>query len=289
LQLEEPLTFSSSLRPVLIIGENTRLRKSFVQICKERFLPYRTLNYQELDATFPENISHLLEETKPWAVVNATIYAPPVSNEEYASSWWANSYVPALVAAACQERNIAFVTYSSDWVFDGLKGSPYLESDPMAPLNEYGRIQAQLEKRITRANPSALAIRTGALFDLDYENDSLTASLRQLAGEKSLEVNDTKVFSSAYLPDLVHSTLDLLVDGERGVWHLVNSGETTWLELVSRVARTLGMDTGLLHNSSGRNSSWEQGRYSVLETERGIVLPNLENALKRYCQEVKFA
>jgi dTDP-4-dehydrorhamnose reductase len=286
-ELQESTAIPSNLRPLLIIGENTNLGQAFARICQERFLPFRSLNSQELDANFPKNIENLLDEIKPWAVVNATIYAHPVSDEEYDFSWWPNSYVPALVAAACQERNIAFATYSSDWVFDGLKGSPYLESDPLAPLNEYGRMQAQLEKKVMQANPSALAIRTGSLFDSGIVNDSLTAALRQLAGDSPLAISNTKVFSSAYLPDLVHSTLDLLVDGERGVWHLVNSGATTWLELVGRIARTMGMDTGLLHDSSGVNSGWKQSRYSVLESERGIVLPTLEDALSRYCREVK--
>jgi dTDP-4-dehydrorhamnose reductase len=92
----------------------------------------------------------------------------------------------------------------------------------LAPLNEYGRIQAQLERRISKANPLALPICTGALFDSNGEDDSLTVALRRLTGENPLNVNNHRIFSFSYMPDLVHASLDLLVDGERSLWHLVN-------------------------------------------------------------------
>jgi dTDP-4-dehydrorhamnose reductase len=277
----------SRLRPVLIVGGSTHLGKAFARICRQRHLPCLVLSWYDVATRSTQDIEKLLEELHPWAVVNAASYGSPSSTEENDFNWWANTYVPYLLSSVCQAHQISFLTFSSDWVFDGLKGSPYVESDPVSPLNKYGRIQAQLESRVLKVNPSALAVRTGTFIDPDSEKDPLTVTLRHLAAENKIALSGARVFSPAYLPDLVHGSLDLLVDGERGVWHLVNQGATTWLELVEKMAISMGMDTRLLYGASEKRSGQEKLRYTVLDSERGLVLPDFADALVRYGREVK--
>jgi dTDP-4-dehydrorhamnose reductase len=92
--------------------------------------------------------------------------------------------------------------------------------------------------------------------------------------------------SPTYVPDLVHTCLDLAVDRESGVWHLNNGGEVTWFELARMAAERAGIDAsglvGLASNDMGMAAA--RPRYSVLHSERAILLPRLENALDRFIE-----
>lgn len=275
-----------NLRPVLIIGKSTSLGSAYARVCEQRFLPYYALDWLDFNKCDAMSIEKLLERVNPWAVINTTNYITSDSVKEYNAHCPNNMHLPALMAAICHAHHIAFATYSSDKVFNGRKGCPYLESDPVTPLNEYGQMEAQYESSILKASPSALAIRTGILFDVGTEKDSLTTVIRSLANQNNLNMSSQRVFSSSYSPDLVHTSLDLLVDGERGLWHLVNQGATTLGELVSRIAQALCLDNHLLPVLSQTRRSQDSFYYTVLNSERGSLLPSLEDALDRYCQEV---
>jgi dTDP-4-dehydrorhamnose reductase len=95
---------------------------------------------------------------------------------------------------------------------------------------------------------------------------------------------DDVIVSPTYLPDLVNSCLDLLIDGETGLWHLANAGGLSWYELAIRVARRAGFGEGLLRagSSNGAQASARRPRFSVLGSERGELLPGLDDALTRY-------
>jgi dTDP-4-dehydrorhamnose reductase len=86
------------------------------------------------------------------------------------------------------------------------------------------------------------------------------------------------------VPDLVNVALDLLIDGEQGLWHLVNDGSLSWAELVRHAARLARVSTARLQPDSWRAFGLAARRpsFSVLSSERGIVMPSLEDALARY-------
>jgi dTDP-4-dehydrorhamnose reductase len=98
---------------------------------------------------------------------------------------------------------------------------------------------------------------------------------------------DDVVVSPTYVPDLVHTCLDLLIDEASGVWHLTNAGEVTWAELARWAATLSGLDP---LNVEGRPLSSfglaaPRPRFSVLESERAQLMPALSNALERYLEE----
>lgn len=82
--------------------------------------------------------------------------------------------------------------------------------------------------------------------------------------------------SPTYVPDLVHATLDLLVDGEQGIWHLTNEGQTSWSELAQRVASEVGLDWRAKPAVVG------EARNRALSSERSLVMPSLDSAIARY-------
>jgi dTDP-4-dehydrorhamnose reductase len=97
------------------------------------------------------------------------------------------------------------------------------------------------------------------------------------------------VVSPTYVPDLVHACLDLLIDGERGVWHLANNGMVTWGDLARKTAAMAGLDAGLVEDCDAKDLGLTALRplYSVLGSERGCLLPSLEHSLERYMSEWK--
>jgi dTDP-4-dehydrorhamnose reductase len=92
--------------------------------------------------------------------------------------------------------------------------------------------------------------------------------------------------SPTYVPDLVHTCLDLAIDGESGVWHLANVGTLTWVELAERAAARAGVDASRLEAIPTASCGFTAARprYTGLHSERGILMPALDHALARYLE-----
>jgi dTDP-4-dehydrorhamnose reductase len=179
------------------------------------------------------------------------------------------------------------MTFSSDLVFDGLKAEPYVESDAVAPMGVYGKSKALAEKVVLRILPSALVIRTSAFFGPWDQYNFITIALRALMRGEEFIAADDLVVSPTYVPDLINKSLDLLIDGERGLWHLANAGAVTWAEFARLAASLAGISTEGLKSRPAQSLRLRSARprYSVLGSERGTMLPPLEYALARYTKD----
>ncbi|MDQ1524272.1 MAG: dTDP-4-dehydrorhamnose reductase [Pyrinomonadaceae bacterium] len=277
-----------SARPLIINGATGTLGRAFARLCEQRGLSYRLLTRAEMDIADARSVERALAEFEPWAVVNAAGYVRVDDAEREAEQCMReNADGAATLAEACARRGAALLTFSSDLVFDGRKGSPYVESDAVSPLNVYGRSKAEAERRVAELLPSALVVRTSAFFGPWDEYNFITNALRTLAeGRKFVAADDVQV-SPTYVPDLVNASLDLLMDGERGVWHLANEGALDWAELARTAARRAGLDANLVEARPTHFMQLAASRpsYSVLASERGQLLPSLEDALARYLNE----
>lgn len=276
---------ADSPRPLLITGATGTLGRAFARICELRGIPYHLLSRQEMDIAQPASVEAALDKLQPWAVVNTAGYVRVDDAErEPEACMRENAHGPATLAAACAARKLALLTFSSDLVFDGEGATPYVESDPVAPLNVYGRSKAEGEARALEILPSALVVRTSAFFGPWDEYNFVTLVLRVLANGDTFVAADDALVSPTYVPDLVHASLDLLIDGERGVWHLANPGAITWAELARKVAEMAGMDTYRIEARPTAELGLAAPRpgYSVLGSERGLLLRPLNQALERY-------
>ena len=275
-------------RPLLITGASGTLGHAFARICEARGVPYRLLTRADMDIADPRSVDHVLRQVAPWAIVNTAGYVRVDEAErDGARCHRENVRGPAILAAACAESGTRLVTFSSDLVFDGALARPYLESDPPAPLGVYGTSKAEAEREVLRRLPDALVIRTSAFFGPWDEHNFITIALRTLAGGRPLRAACDSVVSPTYVPDLVHATLDLLVDGEAGLWHLANQGAVTWAELGRQGAVLAGLDAALVEDCATADLGFTASRppYSALGSERGALLPPLEESLQRYVRE----
>ncbi|HEY9906760.1 MAG TPA: family 1 glycosylhydrolase [Thermosynechococcaceae cyanobacterium] len=279
-----------SIRPIVITGATGTLGQAFARICDGRGIPYRLLSRQEMDITQPASVQQTLKEINPWAVINAAGYVRVDDAErEQQQCWLINTEGAEILAKTCFQQGVAFVTFSSDLVFDGSQKSPYLESSSTSPLNQYGYSKAIAEQYVLAAHPRSLVIRTSAFFSPWDDYNFLTVALRALTTHNRFVAADDAVVSPTYVPDLVHATLDLLIDDEVGVWHLANQGAIDWADLARNVAGRAGLAQANVESCSTKSLGLTAARpsYSVLGSERGILLPSLEVAIDRYFQDRK--
>ncbi len=284
-RLSEPRVARSSralqpAKPLLITGATGTLGRAFSRICAARGLDHVLTGRLDLDITDPASVAGAIEVHRPWAVINTAGYVQVEQAErEFEACRMANTAGAEFLASACAKLGLPLVSFSSDLVFDGHLGRPYVESDPTCPTGVYGESKALAESAILACHPGALAIRASAFFGPWDRHSFAFTALRALSEGRPLEMSQN-VVSPTYVPDLVHAALDLLIDGETGLWHLVNEGEVSWAEFGSRLFAEAGLaqeDTAVEQNGTARNTA--------LSSERAWVMPTLENAIARFVRD----
>lgn len=272
---------SGSARPILITGATGTLGRAFSRICAHRGLAHVLTSRADLDICDEGSIAAALERYKPWAVVNTAGFVRTWEAEEKADECFrANVTGPELLARACRLHGIPLVTFSSDLVFDGKMGRSYVEPDEPAPACAYGRSKAEAEARLMAIDADALIVRTSAFFGPWDRHNFLFNTIETLRRGEDVFASDKTIVSPTYVPDLVHATLDLLLDEEKGIWHLTNQGAISWHELAREIAERAHLD-------SGRIIAPETDEHSdtSLTSSRGLLLRPLDRALDDFAGE----
>lgn len=287
-----PAAPSGGTTPVLIIGATGTLGRAFQRICQQRGLPSHLAGRQEVDIADPHRIDAIIRRLKPWAIINAAGYVRVDAAEGDADACGlANLVGPVNLAAACRRHDVALVTFSSDLVFDGLSERPYVEDDEVAPLNVYGASKALAERRVLAMLPEALVIRTSAFFGPWDDANVLAQMFKAIDAGRSFPAPSDSIVSPTYIPDLVHATLDLLTDGERGTWHLANRGALSWWAFACEAAARAGRPTELI-TPVQTTAVWHPAvrpAFSALGSARGDLMRPLDDALAAYLQHAPAA
>ena len=275
-------------RPILITGGTGRLARGFVRAAELRGLSYRLYSHAQLDITDERAVAAAVKSAAPWAIINCAGFSnvdEAERNERGCSR--VNTHGAATLARVCAATGIPLVTFSSDHVFDGTKVEPYFESDEPCALNVYGTSKLLAERLVLTACPRALVIRPGKLFGPLEDGDYLRDGLRAIARGERVQVENDILLSVTYLPDLVHATLDLLVDSESGVWHLANTGAVTPEQFLLAAADIAQLDANRIDGVPfwQLNRAALRSRNRALQSERGQLLPPLADALQRYWHE----
>jgi dTDP-4-dehydrorhamnose reductase len=271
-------------RPILICG-NGMLGGVFAEVCSERGLAFRACSRAEIDICDPESIARAIEQLRPWAVINAAGYARVVEAEqEPARCHHENVMGATALAAGAAASNLPLIMFSSDLVFDGRSSLPYVESSPVSPTSVFGRSKVAAESAVLTADSRALCVRTSALFGSPPQTNYLTHALQTLKSGGRFAAPEDVIVSPTFVPDLVQASLDLLIDGQRGLWHVVNQGSVSWARLVQLAADSVNIDTRLLERRQAVDDvrACGRSRSTALSSERGVLLPTLEDAIARY-------
>ena len=272
----------------MISGATGTLGKAFGRICQRRGLAYELLGRDQLDIADASSVAMALAKFKPWAVVNASGYVRiDAAENDSARCRRENALGPSILAAECARMGLPLIIYSSDMVFDGRHDRPYVEHEYIAPLNVYGKSKAEAEAQVSSTYDHALIIRSSAFFGPWDQANYVAQVIRTLSDGNDYAAPADLTISPTYVPDLVDASLDLLIDGEKGIWHITNEYAVTWADFAVEVASRAHLNPRNVRACAHRSLQWAAARprYSALRSERATLLPPLDDAMNRYFLE----
>jgi dTDP-4-dehydrorhamnose reductase len=277
--------YPSRRRPLLIITDrNNGLAGEYLVSCHIRGLACELVHLSALRT----RKNCVLDQIRPWAVINAADRFGVAPEQMDEGLCFRQHFEHACrIARACADRELPYLNFSSDLVFDGNATSPYQEDSCVGPLNLYGRIKVAAEDTILECHPGALVIRTGPRFTRLTRPHFLVTALRELT--RAAAFRSGGMVSMTYTPHLVDRSLDLLIDRETGLWHLCNGGATSVTEFLEETkhqagawnTRADGGDQGMFF------SPVRVPRYAVLGSRRGGLLPPLDEARHTFLRSLR--
>ncbi|MDL2316269.1 dTDP-4-dehydrorhamnose reductase [Desulfovibrio sp. OttesenSCG-928-A18] len=214
-----------------------------------------------------QRLEALLDSARPDCVFNAIGYTQvDAAEEDEEAATLMNRTLPAMLGRIVKERGCALVHFSTDFVFDGKKQSPYTPEDPTNPLSVYGRTKLAGEEAILALDlPKCLIIRTAWLFG-PGRNNFVSRILELCRAKGSINVVHDQIGSPTYTLDLAQYSLKLLESGSSGLFHIVNSGQARWVELADEAVDLAGLEcTVNAVPSAAYPQKAERPAYSVLD------------------------
>jgi dTDP-4-dehydrorhamnose reductase len=246
-----------------------------------------------LDVTDADAVSRVFREFSPDAVLHCAAFTDVDGAElDPGRAMEVNARGAALVAERAQEAGSSFLYVSTDYVFDGeASGEPYRESDSPHPLSSYGRSKLEGERLVAASCPAShIIVRTAWLYGpgkgfVDWARGRLVRS-------EELPLIEDQRGSPTSAAELASAMLTLVRGGHRGLFHYVNLGETSWLQLGRAIAAELRLDPSRIRAVRARDLKRPAPRpsYAVLSTERyravtGERVLTWQEALHRYLKE----
>lgn len=203
-----------------------------------------------LDLTVTAELERVLDEVRPWAVLNAAALADVErAQADPALAWAINATAPGHLAAACAARGIRLCHLSTDYVFGGRPTARYAVTDATAPVNHYGASKVEGERRVLEAHPHAIIARTAWVFGR-YSWGSASRALQLLLHNRPVEAITDRFGHPSYVLDVIDRCLELLVLGVPGIYHVVNQGPTSWYAFTLRLAQRLTLPGELVQGVS---------------------------------------
>ena len=229
---------------ILIIGADGQLGTELVKVipAQERI----AVTVKELDITDKEKTLSCLKKIKPSIVINTAAYNLVDQAEDSVElAFQVNAVGAANVALACRELEAALVHLSTDYVFDGTKRSPYLESDAPNPLSVYGTAKLAGELCVRNILAKYFIVRTSGLFGVagclgKGGGNFIEKIIEKAKTQSELRVVFDETFSPTYALDLAGKIYELALTRNYGLYHIVNHGECSWHELAAKIFELIG-------------------------------------------------
>lgn len=252
-----------------------------------------------LDLAVPDQIVRTVRSVHPDLIVNAAAYTDVDRAEaEPGVAMQVNATAPGILAEEARRLGAPLIHYSTDYVFDGAKPTPYVEEDPPNPINAYGRSKLEGERAIRASGCRHLILRTGWVYGLRGRNFLLT--ILRLARElPELKVVDDQIGAPTWCRDVATATAQLAfqtVAGKaEGLYHLAAAGATSWCGFARAILRERAGETPVRSITTAQYPTpAERPANSVLSSELilarwGIGLPKWEMSLACCLREMSSA
>lgn len=257
---------------IAIIGADGQLGSDLVLRLKGDHL--LRLYYPDFDVTRPEAARQTLTAWAPECVINTAAYHRVDECELHPDKTFAvNTTAPRDLALICRDLGCPLVHFSTDYVFDGAKGSPYVEEDVPNPLSLYAVSKLAGESLVRNTWERHFLIRTCGLYGesgcLDKGMNFVDRILDLARKGGPLRVVEDQTVTPTSTRELASSIDELIRTGSFGLYHLTNEGECTWYEFARTVLALAGLEADLRPVSSREfGARARRPQYSVLENKR---------------------
>ncbi|HXG43094.1 MAG TPA: dTDP-4-dehydrorhamnose reductase, partial [Dehalococcoidia bacterium] len=232
--------------PVAVLGATGQLGSDLCRLLADMAVPHFPLAHADLDICQREQVARVLAELRPRIVVNcAAFHQVERCEEEPERALAVNALAVRDLALVCRELGALLVHISTDYVFDGEKGTPYLEHDPVGPVNAYGISKAAGEFFLRSLWPEHIIVRTSGLYGQRGSSvkggNFVETMLRLGAQQGEVWVVTDQTLSPTYTLDLARGLWAVVEAGGRGTYHIVNSGCCSWYEFACAIFSLAGM------------------------------------------------
>ena len=275
---------------ILITGCNGQLGNE-IQLLQAQYAQHTWLNtdVNELDITDKTAIERFVEANEIDGIVNCAAYTAlykAESDPQLARKL--NADAPAFLAEAVAKRDGWMVQVSTDYVFNGTKHTPYVETDEPCPNSVYGQTKLEGEQAVSKLCPNAMIIRTAWLYS-EFGNNFVKTMIRLGREREQLGVIFDQVGTPTYAHDLATAIMTAIDKGIKpGVYHFSNEGVTSWYDFTKSIHRLAGINTcqvSPLHTAEYPTPACRPA-YSVLDKTKikaayDIEIPHWEESLAK--------
>lgn len=275
---------------ILITGCNGQLGNE-MQLLQAKYAQHTWFNtdVNELDITDKDAIERFVEANHIDGVVNCAAYtAVDKAESDPLLAKKLNADAPAFLAEAVGKQSGWIVQVSTDYVFDGTKHTPYVETDSPCPNSVYGQTKLEGEQAVTKLCPNAMIIRTAWLYS-EFGNNFVKTMIRLGKERKQLGVIFDQVGTPTYAHDLASVIMTAIDKGIKpGIYHFSNEGVTSWYDFTKSIHRIAGINTCHvmpLHTAEYPTPA-SRPAYSVLDKTKikeaySINIPHWEESLAK--------
>ncbi len=291
----ERWSFGEGMGRILVIGAKGMLGRDLVPLLRNAFRESTLIEWDidEIDIRNEEETITKIEAVQPAIVINVAAYTDVDGCESNAEEAFAvNSNGMKHIAKGARRCGAKAVYLSTDYVFDGEKGSPYVEEDPPHPINLYGLSKWRGEQATLELDRQGLVIRTQWLYG-KYGKNFVTTILRQVRERKVLTIVEDQIGSPTYTVDLSKAIVALIRKGASGIFHVANRDSCSWYEFGKTILHLTGMKEVKVLPITSKELDRRAVRpsYSVLSTEKfsqttGIVLRPWVEALRDFLAQL---
>ena len=283
------------MRKILLIGKTGQLGGEIRKDVNSFDFEIFPFDKNELDVTNELQIKEKIEEVRPDILINTSAYHVVTACEKNPLEAMAVNFVAIhRMAKLCKQYDIQFITYSTDYVFDGEKGTPYEENDKPNPLQIYGISKLAGEYAALNLYPQGtFVIRTCGLYggkkgSPEKKGNFVLNIMKEARDKEVIEVSSEQIVSPTYAGDLSKATLKLLnIKAQPGIYHLINEGYCSWYEFAKEILKLAKINTKVLPvDRRGISGGIKRPKFSALKNTKakklGIKLPSWQEGLNSY-------
>ena len=260
---------------IVIIGKSGQLAFELSRELENTEHNVTFLGRDDIDITSSTDIEEKLSPLKADVLINASAYTAVDKAEEDTDACNAiNTFAVKNLANFCKDNGAFMVHVSTDYVFNGHKGSPYLTDDPIEPQGAYGKSKAEGEKALLEILPDASCLIRTAWVYSSHGNNFVKTMLRLMADKPQLAVIDDQIGTPTWAKGLAEACVSAAENKTAGVYHWTDEGVASWYDFALAI-QELGIDKGLLDKaipvlpipSSQYPTPAKRPHYSVLDKQ----------------------